>query len=59
MTPTQTLQIGKEYPPPGEDIATQKLRELHLHVQHATGGDSRRGEHPKTQTVLLCEARST
>jgi hypothetical protein len=46
--PPHPLHIGKEYPPPGEDVATQKLRALHLQVQHATGGDSRRGEHPKT-----------
>jgi hypothetical protein len=49
MTPApQPLEIGKEYPPAGEDVATQKLRALHLQVQHATGGDSKRGEHPKT-----------
>jgi hypothetical protein len=48
MTPAPPLEIGCEYPPPGEDTATQQLRALHLQVQHATGGDSRRGEHPKT-----------
>ena len=48
MTPAPLeLELGKEYPPPGEDIATEQLRALHLQVQHAQGGDSHRGEHPK------------
>ncbi len=50
MTPSMTpqpLQLATEYPPPGEDAAIQQLRQLHLQVQHAQGGDSYRGEHPK------------
>jgi hypothetical protein len=46
LTP-EPLELGKEYPPPGEDAATQQLRTLHLQVQHAQGADSHRGEHPK------------
>ncbi|MCU1262385.1 MAG: hypothetical protein JWO80_5270 [Bryobacterales bacterium] len=41
------LEIGKEYPPPGEDIATTQLRQLHLKVHHVQPGANRRGEHPK------------
>ena len=41
------FEIGKEYPPPGEDAAIGKLRELHLKVHHATPGPNLRGEHPK------------
>ncbi len=49
MTPApQIPEIGKEYPPSGEETAIQQLRTLHLQIQHATGADSRRGEHPKT-----------
>ncbi len=44
---SEILELGKEYPPPGEDAATQQLRELHLKVQHAQGADSHRGEHPQ------------
>ena len=40
------LEIGKEYPPPGEDAAIQKLRDLHLKMQGAQG-PGRRGEHAK------------
>lgn len=40
------LEIGKEYPPPGEDAVTQKLQDLHLQVQ-AAQAPGRRGEHPK------------
>jgi len=41
------LEIGKEYPPPGEDAVTQQLRQLHLKIQHVDPGPNRRGEHPK------------
>ena len=58
MTPAPQLpEIGFEYPPPGEDTATQQLRALHLQVQHATGGDSRRGEHPKAHGGLWARFR--
>lgn len=58
MTPAPApLEIGQEYPPPGEDVAIQQLRALHLQVQHATGGDSRRGEHPKTHCGLWARFR--
>jgi hypothetical protein len=40
------LEIGKEYPPPGEDAMIQELRALHLKVQ-SVQGPGRRGEHPK------------
>ncbi len=41
------LEIGKEYPPPGEEQATAQLRQLHLQVHHVEPGPNRRGEHPK------------
>jgi hypothetical protein len=41
------LEIGKEYPPAGEDAAIANLRDLHLKVQHVQPGPNRRGEHPK------------
>jgi hypothetical protein len=44
--PPVPLEIGKEYPPPGEDVIIQKLRDLHLKIQGAQG-PGRRGEHPK------------
>ncbi len=50
MTPApleSELELGKEYPPDGEALATQQLRALHLQFQHAQGADSHRGEHPK------------
>jgi hypothetical protein len=56
MSP-QPLEIGLEYPPAGEDTATQELRDLHLKVQHAQGGDSRRGEHPKTHCGVWAKFR--
>lgn len=40
------LEIGKEYPPPGEDAVTQKLRDLHLKIQ-SVQSPGHRGEHPK------------
>jgi hypothetical protein len=40
------FEIGKEYPPPGEDAVIQELRALHLKVQ-SVQGPGRRGEHPK------------
>src|ERR1700687_2426997 len=40
------LEIGKEYPPPGEDAVTQRLRDLHLKIQ-SMQDPGRRGEHPK------------
>lgn len=43
----EPLEIGKEYPPLGEDAATEKLRQLHLKIQHTEPGPNRRGEHPK------------
>ena len=44
---SEPLELGKEYPPPGEDAAIQQLRALHLQVQHAQHADGHRGEHPK------------
>jgi hypothetical protein len=41
------LEIGKEYPPPGEAAVTEKLRQLHLSIQHVQPGANRRGEHAK------------
>ena len=41
------LEIGKEYPPPGEAEAIVRLRELHLKVHHVSPGPSLRGEHAK------------
>ncbi len=46
------LEIGKEYPPEGEDEAIAKLRELHLKVQHVKPGANLRGEHPKQHAGL-------
>jgi hypothetical protein len=40
------LEIGREYPPPGEDAAIEKLRDLHLKIQ-SVQDPRRRGEHPK------------
>ncbi|MEK6259998.1 MAG: catalase [Planctomycetota bacterium] len=44
---TGDLQIGAEYPPPGEDEAIAKLRALHLKVHQVSPGPKLRGEHPK------------
>ena len=41
------LEIGKEYPPAGEDEAIEKLKALHLSMQKVSPGPSLRGEHPK------------
>jgi hypothetical protein len=58
MTPqTAILELGKEYPPPGEDVAIEQLRALHLKVQHAQGADSHRGEHPKTHCGVWARFR--
>jgi Catalase len=43
----EPLEIGTEYPPPGEEAAIEELRQLHLKIQHVEPGPSRRGEHPK------------
>ena len=45
-----TLELGKEYPPPGEAEAIEKLRGLHLKVQGLHPG--KRGEHPKHHAGL-------
>lgn len=42
------LEIGKEYPPPGEAETIANLRELHLKVHHVSPGPNLRGEHPKS-----------
>jgi hypothetical protein len=51
VTPRAMAVIGKEYPPPGEAAATQKLRDLHLKIQ-STQGPGKRGEHPKQHAGL-------
>lgn len=43
----QTLELGKEYPPEGEDAAIATLNALHLKVHQVQPGPSLRGEHPK------------
>jgi hypothetical protein len=40
------LEIGREYPPPGEDAVVQQLREWQLKMQ-SVRGPGLRGEHPK------------
>ncbi|MEO7271711.1 MAG: catalase, partial [Vicinamibacterales bacterium] len=42
-----TLEVGKEYPPDGEDAVIEQLRALHLQVHQTKPGPDRRGEHPK------------
>ena len=43
-----SLEIGKEYPPPNEAAVIRKLADLHLQIHHKQPGPDRRGEHPKT-----------
>lgn len=45
--PNISLELGKEYPPNGEDDALLKLRALHLKVHKVSPGAKFRGEHPK------------
>jgi Catalase len=51
------LEIGKEYPPEGEDAAIEQLRGLHLKVHQAQPGPSHRGEHPKQHAGLWATFR--
>lgn len=58
VTPSPVkLELGKEYPPAGEDLAIEQLRALHLKVQHAVGGDAKRGEHPKAHGAVWARFR--
>jgi hypothetical protein len=57
--PTATArELGKEYPPAGEDAALEQLRALHLEGQNAQpGGAQQRGEHPKQHAGLWARLR--
>jgi hypothetical protein len=50
------LELGKEYPPPGEDAVIQQLRGLHLKIQ-AAQDPNHRGEHPKQHAGLWARFR--
>jgi hypothetical protein len=52
-----TLEVGKEYPPEGEDAVIEQLRALHLQVHHVKPGPDRRGEHPKQHAGLWATFR--
>ena len=50
--PANAMEIGRQYPPEGEDAAIQKLAALHLQVHQQQPGPDRRGEHPKGHAGL-------
>ena len=52
VNPAVAMEIGREYPPPGEDKAIEKLGALHLQIQQKQPGPDKRGEHPKTHAGI-------
>jgi hypothetical protein len=52
-----TLEVGREYPPEGENGVIEQLRALHLQVHQMRPGPDRRGEHPKQHAGLWATFR--